>query len=103
MVAGSTAGSPAGLCVNYRGGGMTDWFLPAVDQLNMLDNVLYQVNMILEGDGSPATTPINFGGVNDYYWSSTEMDADGACGFKYVAVIAFKFKDTYRVRAVRAF
>jgi hypothetical protein len=46
----------AKICRDYNGGGFTDWFLPAFDQLNLL----YLQNDIVGG----------FNGK--YYWSSTE-------------------------------
>ena len=46
--------------------------------------------------------PLELGGIFDYYWSSTEIDAGSAAGFKYVASITTKDKP-WRVRAVRSY
>jgi len=51
----------ASVCVNYRGGGYTDWFLPSLDELNYIFNFSF----------NPA---IKFGGP---HWSSTELENDG--------------------------
>jgi hypothetical protein len=64
--------SAAKLCfdytnANYGTGVFSDWYLPSIDQLNMIYNVRYQVNKALETDGNSATTAFSI-----YYFSSTE-------------------------------
>ncbi|MFH0977184.1 MAG: DUF1566 domain-containing protein [Spirochaetota bacterium] len=80
-------GSAAKVCRDYNGGGKTDWFLPSIDELEDLFN---QISVM---DGYE----------NEYYWSSSEIDANTA----YVAKLYNKTrtgKNTpYYVRPVRAF
>jgi len=79
----------ASICANYRGGGKNDWYLPSKDELEKLYKFMLKTG--IGGSGS------------DYYWSSTEYDAEFAWyqgqnlnyrGAKYVL---------NRARAVRAF
>ncbi len=65
----SIIGSPsysyaAKICVDYRGGGYSDWYLPSKDELYLMFRNLYKFN-----SG-------NF--INGYYWSSSETDSDEA-------------------------
>ena len=84
------AGSYAAkLCVDYRGGGYNDWFLPSRDELN----VLYQNKTLIGGF------------IDDYYWSSSERDINNAW-YRRLSNGYFDYYDkitTYRVRAVRVF
>lgn len=79
----------ASICANYRGGGKNDWYLPSKDELEKLYKFMLKTG--IGGSGS------------DYYWSSTEYDAEFAWyqgqnlnyrGAKYVL---------NRARAIRAF
>jgi curli biogenesis system outer membrane secretion channel CsgG len=84
----------AQLCIQYRGGGMSDWFLPSKGELDLM----YK-NLKVKGLG---------GFSNNYYWSSSENYDD----LNYIAWRQ-KFSDgfqsnyhknnAYSVRAVRAF
>lgn len=88
--------SAAKLCDNYSNGGYSDWYLPAVWELNQCYNVAYIINTILG--------PTN-GFQFDYYWSSTES-FDNYAGFVYFdyGSTYFDYKSSaYRVRAVRKF
>jgi hypothetical protein len=94
--------SAAALCDNYAGGGFTDWYLPSIQELNMLWNNLYNVNRTLDSDGNPSSIII----APQYYWSSTEISATVALGFnEYVGTTAGGDKDAspQYVRAVRAY
>jgi hypothetical protein len=53
------------ICTNYTGGGYTDWYLPAIQELNLLYNNLYHVNKTLSFIANR-----EFNGV---YWSSTAI------------------------------
>jgi len=55
---GNTGTYAAKLCRDYKGGGFSDWYLPAKDQLNTL---YAQKNLV-------------GGFVSEIYWSSTEFD-----------------------------
>ena len=59
-----TVNSAAALCVNYTGGGYTDWVLPSTGELTQLYNNKSVLNI------TPHTTW--------YYWSSRQFSAGGA-------------------------
>lgn len=81
----------ARLCVDYRGGGKSDWFLPSKDELDAM-----YVNLKKSG-------LVDFSGR--FCWTSTEDDAEKA----YFQAFMFGYTnstvktDAGRVRAVRAF
>ena len=82
----------AQLCDALVYGGYSDWFLPSKDELNLVF-----ANLEVYGVG---------GFADDYYWSSSESNADFVwCPSpSTVAISVAGFKDNYtRVRAVRAF
>jgi hypothetical protein len=94
--------SAAALCDNFSGGGFTDWYLPSIQELNMLWNNLYNVNRTLDSDGNPSSIIIG----PQFYWSSTEISATVALSFnEYVGNTAGGDKDAspQYVRAVRAY
>ena len=62
--------SAAKLCVDYTVSGYDDWYLPAIWELNLMSQSIFQINRILESDSDNTTTGISSG----YYWSSTERD-----------------------------
>lgn len=80
----------ARICREYNGGGFTDWFLPAKDQLN----ILYSQKIVVGGFTSSAN-----------YWSSTEYDSDLAWLQYFLNGIQFFFNKSSwnNVRAIRAF
>ena len=86
-----TPGTAADICANLNLGGNTDWFLPSLDELNLMYENLY-----LEGVG---------GFANVYYWSSSETDATHAWGrnFDYSNPGNNGKSAIIWVRAVRAF
>lgn len=100
--------SAAKLCLDYTNadygtGIFSDWYLPAIDQLHLLSNVVYQVEKTLDSDGNVATTV--FGRQDQSYWSSSEVK-DGQAAYY------FDFNQggqdwgkifTFNVRAVRSF
>jgi hypothetical protein len=86
----SESGVAAKVAKNYSLNGYVDWFLPSVDELNLL----YQQRAVVGGF------------YNDIYWSSTEQDDVFAWGqyFIFPSSPGYTFKDIpLRVRAVRAF
>ena len=101
--AGHTS-SAAKLCLDLVTEGQSDWFLPSIQELNMLWNNYYTVERSLSqiqgaSELSRAT-----------YWSSTEGDNSGAWYFYFDGGYANNYyyggdgkANTYHVRAVRAF
>ena len=96
--AGHTS-SAAALCLNSTNGGQSDWYLPSIQELNMLWNNYYTVaHSLTQISGATQITPA-------FYWSSTEYDYYGAWYFGFYGGDAYSSlkSDTYYVRAVRAF
>lgn len=93
--AGHTS-SAALMCDTFTDGGFTDWYLPAIWELNQCYNAALIVNEIL-GDID--------GFKFSYYWSSTEYGANDA--YNYTFYPGWGSADTKnsfcRVRAVRRF
>ena len=94
--------SAAVLCLNSTNGGQSDWYLPSIQELNMLWNNYYTVARSLT-QISGATQ------LETYYWSSRESGSSFAWVFNFGSGSAngdqsdgVKFL-TYSVRAVRAF
>jgi hypothetical protein len=86
--------SAALLCINYRGGGFSDWYLPAIDELNKIADARFEINKALGAKGIKM----------EYYYSSTEITGNGAmCA--YAAVTVNECTKTYGryVRAIRSF
>jgi hypothetical protein len=101
LKAGGLATEAAGLCNAYRGAGQTDWYLPALHQVNLMIDNQYDLNRVLDTDGDPATTVLSFG-PSSYYWTSTEADATYATAFQFLGAISTK-TSLFPVRAVRDF
>jgi hypothetical protein len=97
--AGHTS-SAAKLCLDLVSGGQSDWYLPSIQELNMLWNNYYTLARSLSQiSGATQLSPAN-------YWSSTEhLYNDDAWSFYFFGGSAYPiFKtDTGYVRAVRAF
>ncbi|MFN8208471.1 MAG: hypothetical protein U0T82_13835 [Bacteroidales bacterium] len=86
--------SAALLCINYRGGGFSDWYLPAIDELIKMFNVRYEINKSLGEKGIKL----------DYYYSSTEVTGNGALASLAAGTVNESMKNYGRyVRAIRAF
>ncbi len=99
---GHTA-SAAQICNDYDNNGFSDWYLPAIDELNLLRNARYFINKTADNDGDPLTNPLNY---FDYYWSSTEAKSNTAFVIQFgTGDIATVGKNTalYHIRAVRKF
>ncbi len=75
MTAGVEAGSAAQLCNAYQNGGFTDWYLPAIDELNLMYNAKYNLNRSLSE--IPGAAPIDLNAV-PFYWSSSESGSGSA-------------------------
>ncbi|MCF8303197.1 MAG: DUF1566 domain-containing protein [Bacteroidales bacterium] len=92
IVAGcSESGIAARICDELELNGYSDWFLPSIDELNLMYENLHQAGM---------------GGFADnVYWSSSEYSSSIAWGQSFSDGGQYNYgKDYYiRVRAVRAF
>jgi hypothetical protein len=97
--AGHTSSASA-LCLNSTIGGQSDWYLPSIQELNMLWNNYYTVaRSLTQISGATQLQPA-------YYWSSTEDGNYSAWLFNFVIGVAyanFNKSDADYVRAVRAF
>lgn len=95
--AGAGTDYAAGLCKAYNAGGYTDWYLPAMNELQQCYNSRQTINTVLGSTN----------GFQSYlYWSSTESDYNGyAWTFIFFSGAADSYSKsaTYCVRAVRAF
>ena len=96
--AGHTS-SAAKLCLDLVSGGQSDWYLPSIQELNMLWNNYYTVARVLSQISG--ATQLS----NSYYWSSSEYFINLAWHFLfYYGITNLNDKgNTYYVRAVRAF
>ena len=100
MAAQTSASSGAWLdCNNYTYFGYSDWYLPSIDELNLLSNNRFNVNKTL----STIMGATQIEGVD--YWSSTQFDATRSYNYNFNAGYAdYNNKtSTYRVRAIRQF
>ena len=90
------------LCKNYTAGGVSDWYLPSIWELNLLFQNGFMVSYKLQTDGNPGTSPLS---ATESYWSSTQFNPELAYMVYFpdgTPYLDFKYK-TYRVRAVRRF
>lgn len=96
--AGHTS-SAAKLCLDLVSGGQSDWYLPSIQELNMLWNNYYTVTKALSQISG--ATQLS----NSVYWSSSEYNNYVAWYFTFANGNATNFGKnvTYCVRAVRAF
>jgi hypothetical protein len=101
---GFTSGA-AKLCLDSTNNSQTDWYLPAIDELNLLFNNKFNVNRTLSGNSSfgsiSGATQIDYNGC----WSSTEDGSSSAVYFLFVdgyADAGGKNSALY-VRAIRKF
>lgn len=94
---GATSGA-AFSCQASINGGLADWYLPAIQELNRLWDNMLEVSKGLEIAGGSQLT-------FDTYWSSTEYNSINAWGFYFYngTVNPSTKDDTFYVRAVRQF
>ena len=99
--------SAAALCLNSTNGGYTDWYLPAIDELERLYTNRLEVNATLRGISGASELKRYDSATQDYvfYWSSAEyyFNAAWIFNFRNGDVYYDNKYDTYYVRAVRAF
>ena len=96
--AGHTS-SAAKLCLDLVSGGQSDWYLPSIQELNMLWNNYYTVSRALSQISG--ATQLS----NSAYWSSSESNYNLAWNFSFYAGSTYDNNKNYAgcVRAVRAF
>jgi hypothetical protein len=91
--------SAGAICYNYAGGGFTDWYLPTIEELNLMCLNIGQGNSLGLG---------NIGSFSDArYWSSSESYNNSAAWTRYFSSnesITIILKDqTHLVRPIRSF
>jgi hypothetical protein len=91
--------SAAKLCLDLVSGGQSDWYLPSIQELNMLWNNYYTVTRALSQISG--ATQLS----NTYYWSSSEESSNFAWYFYFGGGYPTTYgkSNTNYVRAVRAF
>ena len=96
--AGHTS-SAAKLCLDLVSGGQSDWYLPSIQELNMLWNNYYTVARVLSQISGVAQLS------NSFYWSSSEGYGSNAWGFDFSSGTTSNGSKSFTsyVRAVRAF
>lgn len=96
--AGHTS-SAAKLCLDLVSGGQSDWYLPSIQELNMLWNNYYTVTRALSQISG--ATQLS----NSVYWSSSEYSSNNAWYFTFYDGYTHGSSkvNTFCVRAVRAF
>jgi hypothetical protein len=94
-------GSAAKLCLDLVSGGQSDWYLPAIDEINLLWSNRFNVNKTLITISGAIELVISGG-----YWSSTEYSATIANHFAFGDGHSYDTtlkNTTKRVRAIRSF
>lgn len=100
----ATNQSAASICANYNGGGFTDWYLPSLNELNLLWANLFNINMSIESNSGDIIQAALL------LWSSNEVNANLAWPFYTLTGSIFDTNlfpitktQQYNVRAVRKF
>jgi len=96
---GGHTSSAASVARAYAGGSNTDWYLPSLDELNLLYQNRFNVNKTLSVTSGATQIGQNF------YWSSTEnINTDAWClSFDIGDAYSISKYNTIYVRAVRYF
>jgi hypothetical protein len=97
ITAGAAVGTAAQLCDTSTSGGQSDWYLPSIDELSMIWQNRFLIN--LNVGVTPGFNSLAF----NNYWSSTEFGASSAFTFNFNAGNSFGTSKTnsLAVRAVR--
>jgi hypothetical protein len=107
ITSGVEVGVAAQLCDVYESGVFSDWYLPAIEELRIMYNNRYILNISLSQIQGSAVIFLN-GTSDTFYWSSTEQSSGSAVRFYYFFngnvnfTVSSKNGNGY-VRAVRAF
>jgi len=109
MTAGATSGA-AYDCSNFTGGGKSDWYLPAIDEMWKLYNNRWEVN---RGLASVSPTAYDLIGYKVSYWTSNNDSNDATTAYLFYTGPSSSpgnptfqqllKSDLYDVRAVRKF
>lgn len=98
--------SAAMLCMEYTNedystGIYSDWYLPSIDECNILIQVLYEIDKYVELSNLPNA----FGLTKLKYWSSTEAGENGAWSYDFFINQYSRTNkaEPCNVRAIRAF
>lgn len=93
--------TPFRICETYQAAGYTDWYLPSIEELRLINNAKNIINAVLDNDKNPATVGIS----DESYWSSTEANAEDAWMlFPPTDFVGYYRKDLrFNIRAVRKF
>lgn len=99
IAAGAAVGTAAQLCNASTNNGQNDWYLPAIDELSMIWQNRFLIN--LNKGVTPGFVPLD----NNYYWSSTELNNTLAFIFYFITseVNYINKTNNLAVRAVRRF
>jgi hypothetical protein len=91
--------SAASLCSNSTNGGFSDWYLPALQELNTLWNNYVHVSRSLSSITGASQL------IKTNYWSSSELDNLNAWAIAFFNGISFSNSKTssFAIRAVRKF
>lgn len=92
--------SCAKLCLDLVSAKYTDWYLPSIDELNILACNRFLINKALSSIGGATLMPNSAS-----YWSSTELDDKNAICFNFLSGTAQgeDKSSACSVRAIRAF
>jgi hypothetical protein len=103
---GSQLSSAANAINNYNTvPPVTGWYLPAVDEVNLLFNNRFNINRTLSGNSSFGPVPGASEIAYNIYWTSTEVSNSQARAFEFISgtVTSVNKITSYYVRAIRKF
>lgn len=103
ILAAAPSNSAASLARSYRGGGFTDWSLPASQELNSLCRFVHGSTSV--GDSCETSLAPTIGFAPDFYWGSYTPSPGLAWyqNFSSGGQSSIEQGNTLRVRPVRAF
>ena len=91
--------SAAKLCLDSTDNSQTDWYLPSIDEINLIFNQRFEINKKLSIVGGATQIGSNF------FWSSTEFNSSNSYTFNFLngALNVTGKSNTYYTRAIRQF
>jgi hypothetical protein len=97
----------AKLCLDSTANNKTDWYLPSYDELSLIWQSRFNVNITLSGNSESGVIPFATQVLGNTYWSSTEISSTTANAFSFSEGASpgtlQKAATTYYTRAVRKF